>query len=343
MGELRAALEPARRAGHTVGLVPTMGALHDGHLSLVAAARARCDVVVMSLFVNPAQFNERTDLERYPRQEDRDSLLAERAGVDFFFAPSLEEVYPAGFATSVEVLGLTDRLEGALRGTAHFRGVTTVVCKLLNMVAPDIAYFGQKDAQQVIVIRRLVADLNLPVRIAVCPTVRERDGLAMSSRNTRLSADERARALALHSALTAAEVAAGGGERSADELVRIARETMARFGVRPEYLALTDPDTLEPVTYLERPTLMAVAARVGNTRLIDNAMLQPAVHATTDSAAPPIPGALAERAFQSATQLAHQPAARSVHQPAVQPARPPAVPSNPPHPMPREAPATCSA
>jgi pantoate--beta-alanine ligase len=277
VGELRAALQPARRAGRTIGLVPTMGALHEGHLSLISSARSQCEVVVVSLFVNPAQFNEQADLERYPHQENRDRELAARAGADLLFAPSQQEVYPTGFSTSVEVLGLTDRLEGAVRGRAHFRGVTTVVTKLLNMVAPDVAYFGQKDAQQVIVIRRLVEDLNLPVRIEARPTVREPDGLAMSSRNAHLSAEERARALALHNALAAADAAVAGGERSTDALIRAAREAMAPFELEPEYLALVSPDTLEPVSRLDEPALLAVAARLGATRLIDNVTLYPAV------------------------------------------------------------------
>jgi pantoate--beta-alanine ligase len=275
VGELRAALQPARRAGHTIGLVPTMGALHEGHLSLIARARSQCDLVVVSLFVNPAQFNERADLTHYPRDEDRDRRLAAQAGADLLFAPTPEEVYPAGFSTSVEVLGLTDRLEGAVRGPSHFRGVTTVVTKLLNMVAPDIAYFGQKDAQQVIVIRRLVQDLNLPVGIEACPTVREPDGLAMSSRNTQLSPEERARALALHGALVAAGAAVSGGELSADALIRVARDAMTPFDVEPEYLALVSPHTLEPVSRLDEPALLAVAARLGATRLIDNVTLYP--------------------------------------------------------------------
>jgi pantoate--beta-alanine ligase len=277
VGELRTALEPARRTGRRIGLVPTMGALHGGHLSLIARARAECDVVVVSLFVNPAQFDERADLDRYPRQEDRDRELAARAGADLLFAPSPEDVYPAGFATSVEVLGLTDPLEGAVRGASHFRGVTTVVTKLLNMVAPDVAYFGQKDAQQVVVIRHLAEDLNLPVRIEACPTVREPDGLAMSSRNAHLSPDERASALGLHAALCAAAGAASGGERSSDRLLRAARETLAPFDVELEYLALVSPDTLEPVARLDEPALLAIAARVGSTRLIDNMTLYPAV------------------------------------------------------------------
>jgi pantoate--beta-alanine ligase len=275
VSDVRASLSSSRRSGATIGLVPTMGALHAGHLSLIERARAECDVVVVSLFVNPSQFDERADLERYPRREQRDRELAERAGADLLFVPGVEEVYPDGFATAVEVLGLTDRLEGAVRGTAHFRGVTTVVAKLLNMVGPDVAYFGQKDAQQAIVIRRLVADLNLPVRVEVCPTVRELDGLAMSSRNARLSDGERVRASALFHGLDAARAAAERGVLDADALLGAARKAMGQFGVEEEYLALVDPDTLEPVTRLQRPALLAVAARIGETRLIDNLMLEP--------------------------------------------------------------------
>ncbi len=273
--ELRAALASSRRDEATVGLVPTMGALHDGHLSLIERAREECDVVVVSLFVNPAQFDERSDLERYPRSEQRDRELARRAGADLLFAPGVSEVYPEGFATAVEVLGLTDRLEGAVRGSAHFRGVTTVVTKLLNMVGPDVAYFGQKDAQQAIVIRRLVCDLNLAVRIETCPTVREADGLAMSSRNARLSPGERARAVALYRGLCSARAAADAGERAAEALLERARGAMTALGVEPEYLAMVDPDTLEPVSELRGPALLAVAARIGQTRLIDNFLLVP--------------------------------------------------------------------
>jgi pantoate--beta-alanine ligase len=275
--ELRSALSPERRAGRTIGLVPTMGALHEGHLSLIERARAQCDVVIVSLFVNPSQFDERADLERYPRREADDRALAERAGADLLFAPSAEEVYPAGFATSVEVLGVTDRLEGEVRGAAHFRGVSTVVTKLLCMVGPDVAYFGQKDAQQVVVIRRLVVDLNLPVRVEVCPTVREADGLAMSSRNALLSPDERKRALSLRAALLRAVESASRGERSAAALLAAASGAMEPFEVEPEYLAIVDPDTLEPVSRLDRPALFVVAARIGATRLIDNETLQPAL------------------------------------------------------------------
>jgi pantoate--beta-alanine ligase len=284
--ELRAALAPDRRAGRTIGLVPTMGALHEGHLSLIAHARAHCDVVVVSLFVNPSQFDERADLERYPRRGEHDSTLAARAGADVLFAPSVEEMYPAGFATSVEVLGMTDRLEGEVRGAAHFRGVSTVVTKLLCMVGPDVAYFGQKDAQQVLVIRRLVSDLNLPVRVEVCPTVREDDGLAMSSRNARLSPDERERALALPAALRAASELAETSERSAAALLEAAREAMAPFDVEPEYVELVDPHTFQALDSLQAPALLVLAARVGAVRLIDNVMLTPAsVHATSTPAA----------------------------------------------------------
>ncbi len=273
--DLRLALAPARRDGRSIGLVPTMGALHDGHLSLIRRARRECDVVVVSLFINPTQFDERADLERYPRDERRDADGAAEAGADILFVPPVEEVYPPGFATTVEVRGLTDRLEGAERGAEHFRGVCTVVAKLLGMALPDVAYFGQKDAQQLVVIRRMVADLNLPVRIQACPTVRERDGLAMSSRNARLGAGERSRALALSAALHAATRAAADGERSGDALLAAARAAMRERGVEPEYAELVDPDTLERRDELTRETLLLLAARVGDTRLIDNALLRP--------------------------------------------------------------------
>jgi pantoate--beta-alanine ligase len=283
VAELRSTLEPARREGLTIGLVPTMGALHEGHLSLIRSARERCDVVVVSLFVNPAQFNERADLERYPRRESDDAATAAHAGADVLFAPSVEEVYPPGFATSVEVFGVTERLEGASRGREHFRGVATVVTKLLCMAMPDVAFFGQKDAQQVLVIRRLAADLNLPVAIEALDTVREPDGLAMSSRNALLSADERARALALPAALAAAAELAATGERSAETIVAAAREAMRPYGVEPEYLALVAPDTFEPLDTLAGQALLVLAARVGETRLIDNAILQPAAASAADT------------------------------------------------------------
>jgi len=275
VAELRLELAPARGRGLTIGLVPTMGALHDGHLSLIRHAREECDVVVVSLFVNPAQFNESADLERYPRDERRDAELAREAGAGVLFAPSVEEVYPPGFSTTVEVLGVSERLEGAARGSQHFRGVATVVTKLLCMAMPDVAYFGQKDAQQVLVIRRVANDLNLPVRIEALPTVREADGLARSSRNALLTPAERARALALPAALQAARRLAATGERSATALLEAAREAMRPFAVEPEYLALVEPDTLEPLDTLAREALLAVAARVGEVRLIDNAVLTP--------------------------------------------------------------------
>ncbi len=275
VAELRATLAPARREGSTIGLVPTMGALHEGHLSLIERAREQCDQVVVSLFVNPAQFNERSDLERYPRRLEHDSALAARAGADVLFAPSVEEVYPPGFATSVEVLGITERLEGAHRGAEHFRGVSTVVTKLLCMALPDVAYFGQKDAQQVLVIRRLIRDLNLPIRIEVCPTVREPDGLAMSSRNALLDERERDQALSLYAALRAVEGYATRGERRAERLLEAGHQKLVARGVHAEYLELVEPDTLERIEWLERPALLAVAAQVGATRLIDNLVLDP--------------------------------------------------------------------
>jgi pantoate--beta-alanine ligase len=283
---LRAALEPHRAGSRTIGLVPTMGALHEGHMSLVRHAREHDDVLVVSLFVNPSQFNERSDLERYPRCEQRDAELLAAAGTDLLFAPSVEEVYPRGFATAVEVLGLTERLEGAARGSEHFRGVTTVVTKLLCMVAPHVAYFGQKDAQQLAVIRRLVEDLNLPVRIEALPTVREPDGLAMSSRNALLSESERRRALAIPGALNAARERAAQGERAASSLAEAARAQMRSAGVGPEYVALVDPHTLECLDVLSGPGLLVVAARVGEVRLIDNVLLEPSFARSTHQSIP---------------------------------------------------------
>jgi pantoate--beta-alanine ligase len=253
-----------------------MGALHEGHLSLIRRARECCDQIVLSLFVNPAQFDERPDLDRYPREEAHDARLAAETGVDFLFAPTVEEVYPAGFATSVEVLGLTDKLEGAARGVAHFRGVTTVVTKLLLMTMPHIAYFGEKDAQQLAVIRRLVADLNMPIQIEACPTVREPDGLAMSSRNALLEPRDRTRARALSGALSAAAELAAVGESSPASLLRAARATLDAAEIEPDYVALVDPHTFEPSERLDRPALLVLAAHLGPVRLIDNLLLEPA-------------------------------------------------------------------
>ena len=273
VAELRASLRPTRLAERTIGLVPTMGALHDGHLSLVRHARATCDVVVVSLFVNPAQFDDAGDLAAYPRDEGRDAALAAEAGADLLFAPSRDEVYPPGFATTVHVEGLTATLEGAHRGVSHFDGVTTVVTKLLNMVAPDVAFFGQKDAQQALVIGRLVRDLDLPVRIEILPTVREHDGLALSSRNVHLDGADRERALALHDALRAAEAALQAGERDAGALRETALRAMHDHGIEPDYLELVSTDDLSPVVRVDGQALLAVAARVGPTRLIDNTIL----------------------------------------------------------------------
>ena len=274
--ELRSALAPARAEGRSIGLVPTMGYLHEGHLSLLRAAREECDVVVMSLFVNPTQFGPGEDLDRYPRDEERDARLAAEAGVDLVYAPPVEEVYPQGFATGVEVEGLTEVLDGdpGRRGPEHFRGVATVVAKLFNVVQPDVAYFGQKDAQQLAVIRRMVRDLDVPVRVEGLPTVREADGLAMSSRNAYLESGERERAASLSRALRAAESRAREGSLAAG--IEAARGELAAAGVEPEYLEARDPDDLTPVAELNgRPVLLALAARVGNARLIDNVLIRP--------------------------------------------------------------------
>lgn len=269
--ELRAALTQPRRAGARIGLVPTMGAFHEGHLSLMRQARSECDVVVVSLFVNPPQFNETGDLAAYPRDEARDLALAAETEVDFVFAPSAEEIYPDGFATTIAVTGVSEALEGAHRGAGHFDAVATVVAKLFNIAGPDVAYFGQKDAQQALVIRHLVTDLNIPVRIEVCPTVREADGLALSSRNVRLTLDERRRATALHRGLTRAVELAQAGERDAAAILAAGRSELEDVGIVPEYLELVDPETLAPVVRLNgRAALAVVAARVGDTRLIDN-------------------------------------------------------------------------
>jgi pantoate--beta-alanine ligase len=286
VASLRTALAAHRAARRSIALVPTMGALHDGHLSLIRHARAGADVVAVSLFVNPSQFNERSDLERYPRSERRDAQLAAAAGADVLFAPSVEEVYPPGFATSVEVLGLTDRLEGESRGSSHFRGVTTVVTKLLCMAMPDVACFGQKDAQQVVVIRRLVSDLNLPVRIEALPTVREPDGLAMSSRNQLLAPRERRRATAIPAALALAERLLATGELAAGAIVRAVRETLADAGLEVEYVALVAPDTFEPLDSLHTPGLLVLAVRVGSARLIDNTVLEPQAAGRASQAIP---------------------------------------------------------
>ena len=274
IAELRDLLDVPRQDGARIGLVPTMGFFHEGHLSLMRRARMEADVVVVSLFVNPTQFNDAADLEAYPRDEERDAAMAASVGVDYVFAPTAEEMYPAGGVTSVVVGGVTEPLEGASRGPGHFRGVATVVAKLFNIVQPQIAYFGQKDAQQALVIRRMTRDLDFPIRIEVCPTVREADGLAMSSRNVRLSPDARTQALALKLGLDAATTAIRGGERDAARAERIGRAAMATLGVEPEYFALVSAETLAPEYRLAGEILIAVAARVGGVRLIDNEIVR---------------------------------------------------------------------
>jgi pantoate--beta-alanine ligase len=273
IAEVRAALAQPRREGRSIGLVPTMGAMHDGHLSLIRRARQECELVVVSLFVNPTQFNDAGDLHSYPSDQRRDAQLAAEAGVDYLFAPPAPEIYPPGFATQVSVGVITETLEGRHRGRAHFDGVATVVTKLLNIVAPQVAYFGQKDVQQAVVIRRLVRDLDIPVRIEVCPTVRAGDGLALSSRNLRLSADERGRATALHRALVLVKDAVLAGERDPAAAIAAALGELARAEIDLDYLELVDADTLAPLARLDGDVLVVIAARVGSTRLIDNALI----------------------------------------------------------------------
>jgi pantoate--beta-alanine ligase len=277
----------ARAGGRTIALVPTMGAFHAGHEALIAAARTAAGddgLVVVSLFVNPTQFNQAADLAAYPRSEADDAARAAELGVDLLFAPAVEEMYPDGFATTVTVAGLSDVLEGAQR-PGHFAGVTTVVTKLLNIVAPDVVLFGQKDAQQVVVVRRLVRDLDLPVRLEVIPTVREPDGLALSSRNRLLDPADRAGALSLSRGLRAAREALEAGERDAARLGDAVRAAMD--GVEPEYVAVVDPDTLAPLDAATDRMLVAVAARVGPVRLIDNLLIDPRqTQVATPSGAP---------------------------------------------------------
>ncbi len=276
--ELRAQLPPTRGEGRTVGLVPTMGSLHEGHLSLLRAARERCAVVVMSLFVNPAQFGAGEDLAAYPRDKERDLELAGAEQVDIVYAPAVDEVYPEGFSTTVAVGGaLTNVLCGdpSLRGPEHFRGVTTVVAKLFNIVQPDVAFFGQKDAQQAAVIRRMATDLDLEVEIVVMPIVRDPDGLALSSRNAYLDDAQRSQALSLSRALRAVEQAVAEGERSTVAALAAGREELGKAGLEPEYLEARDAASLAPAERFNgRPVLVAVAARVGPARLIDNTVIE---------------------------------------------------------------------
>jgi pantoate--beta-alanine ligase len=283
IAKVRAACGAARASGHRLGLVPTMGALHEGHLSLVRAAKAQCDTVVVSIFVNPKQFSPTEDLSKYPRQLDRDRELLEKEGVDILFAPDVEEIYPPDRASDGEALdrdstwvwveGLSERLDGRSR-PGHFRGVTTIVAKLFHILEPDAAFFGQKDAAQLAIIRRMVRDLNFPIEIVAGPIVREPDGLAMSSRNVYLNREEHARALVLRRALEEVESKFKDGERNAARLISAAKEV---FAAQPDVVVdnceIVDPYTLKPVEQVLRQTLVAVAAYVGTTRLIDNLIL----------------------------------------------------------------------
>ncbi|QIG39548.1 pantoate--beta-alanine ligase [Microbacterium sp. 4R-513] len=274
IADVRAAVGEARDSGSTVGLVPTMGAFHEGHLSLMRRARAENDLVVVSVFVNPTQFGVGEDLSTYPRDEQRDAALAREADIDILFAPPLTEVYPRGFATTIHVAGVTEVLDGASRGPHHFDGVATVVTKLFQIVAPDTAYFGQKDAQQVLVVRRLVRDLDMPVRIVACPIVREPDGLAMSSRNVYLDQDARRRATALNRALDAAEALVAAGRKDRDAVIAVARAELEASAIQPEYVELRSTDDLRELDRIDSTALLLVAARVGAARLIDNRTLE---------------------------------------------------------------------
>jgi pantoate--beta-alanine ligase len=273
--EARAACHDTRANCKHLGLVPTMGALHEGHLSLVRAAKARCDAVAVSIFVNPTQFGPTEDLSKYPRQFDQDRQLLEKEGVDILFAPSVEEIYPDGQVTWVLVEGLSEKLDGRSR-PGHFRGVTTIVAKLFHILQPDAAFFGQKDAAQLAVIRRMVQDLNFPIEIVACPILRESDGLAMSSRNAYLNREERGRALVLQRSLQQVQQKFQAGERAAAKLTSAAKEVLAREPqVVLDYFEIVDPNTLDPVERISQETLVAVAAYVGSTRLIDNTVLNP--------------------------------------------------------------------
>lgn len=272
VADLRAALAPLR--GEAIGFVPTMGALHEGHLSLLRAARSENATVVLSIFVNPTQFGEAADLAAYPRTEEADVALAEEAGTDLVFAPSPAEMYPAGFATTVSVGGaITDTLEGAFRGRSHFDGVATVVAKLLLAVQPDRAYFGAKDAQQVVVVRRMVSDLGIPVEIVARPTSRDHDGLARSSRNPRLSAEERGVAAVIPRSLRAAQDAFASGIRDPNRLASVVRDELTTERLEPEYVEIVDAGSLEPIAEIGAPALLVLAVRVGQVRLIDNVIL----------------------------------------------------------------------
>ena len=274
IAEVREALGRVRGEGRSIGFVPTMGALHEGHLSLVREARDRADHVVVSIFVNPTQFGPNEDLAKYPRDLEGDMRLLEDAQTDVVFTPSVEEIYPAGATTWVTVETLDQRNEGRMR-PGHYRGVATVVAKLFNIVQPSIAFFGQKDAGQLALIRRMTRDLSLPVEIVGCPIVREADGLAMSSRNVYLSQEDRRRALVLRRALLAAEKVFALGERNAERVSENIAVEFRSAAISPDYIEILDPDSLEPIQQITKPTLVAVAAKIGGTRLLDNVVLQP--------------------------------------------------------------------
>jgi pantoate--beta-alanine ligase len=288
VSQLRTAVATARARGGRIGLVPTMGAFHEGHLALMRRAREECDTVVVSLFVNPAQFGDAGDLAAYPRDELRDAALAKQVGVDILFAPPEREVYPEGFSTTVSVAGITESLEGHHRGREHFEGVATVVAKLFNMAAPDVAYFGQKDAQQVLVIRQLVRDLDIPVQVETVPTVRDEAGLALSSRNARLSSDELDRATALSRALRSIQAAVDDGERDPRRVLLTGLSELSDAGITPEYLELVSPETLEPAASIEGDTLAVLAARVAGIRLIDNQLIRMLAAASETEVATPL-------------------------------------------------------
>ncbi|QIB27990.1 pantoate--beta-alanine ligase [Caloranaerobacter azorensis] len=272
--EMKSIISDEKSKGKSIGLVPTMGYLHDGHLSLMKRARKENDVVVASIFVNPKQFGQGEDYEVYPRDIERDSKLADSVGVDYIFAPEVKEMYPEGYNTYVEVLGVTDKLCGASR-PGHFRGVTTVVTKLFNIVTPDRAYFGQKDAQQVYVVRQMVRDLNMDVNIISCPIVREHDGLAMSSRNTYLSEEERRQALVLSKSLFWAEDMINKGERDAKTLIKGIKSMINEMPLADiDYVEIIDYDTFREVEKLKGNILIALAVRIGKTRLIDNILVE---------------------------------------------------------------------
>ncbi len=271
--EMKALCREITRQGRTLGLVPTMGALHEGHASLVRTSKTQCEATAVSIFVNPLQFGPTEDLDKYPRTMESDCKLLEELGVDVLYAPTVSEMYPAGATTFIEVSGISDRLDGGSR-PGHFRGVATVVAKLFEIVRPDRAFFGQKDAAQVAVLRRMVRDLDMDVELVVCPIVREKDGLAMSSRNAYLNPTERKQALVLNRSLMRVQHLADTGERDVAKLVETGKSVLAEEpAARLDYFAIVDPNTLEPVSDISRGALVAVAANVGATRLIDNILL----------------------------------------------------------------------